>query len=141
MQRIVTATVSAVMLSGCAATYDKSAVPDAAANMRQAMAICDQELTPSKITACDVAAQREFAMAIHLPKMDAFEAYAARMMALTADLEAGRVSPKQMATRADSIRYQYWFACNCGLKDRRGRESFPEMYVHSPNPTTTNLGQ
>jgi hypothetical protein len=109
----------ALMLAGCAGSYDKAAVADAAAAMRRAMATCDEEQTPSRITACAVAAQRDFAVAIHLPKMEAFNAYAAQMMALAADLEAGRIGPKQMAARADSIRDDYWFACNCNLRGHR----------------------
>jgi hypothetical protein len=123
--------LSALMLAGCAASYDKSAVPDAAATMRRAMAACDKEQSGSKFTACALAAQRDFALAIHLPKMDAFDAYAARMIALAVDREAGRISPKQMAARAASIRKDYVFACNCGLERRT--YDYP-TFVPSLNP-------
>jgi hypothetical protein len=116
MSRILTVTIFALMLAGCAsgpAGYDKSAVPNATAAMRQAMAICEKEQTASKITACDVAAQHDFAEAIHLTKMDAFDTYAAKMMALAAAWDAGRVSKNQLAHRAKSIRNDYWEACNC----------------------------
>jgi hypothetical protein len=121
MSRILTVTIFALMLAGCASGpgYDKSAVPDATAAMRQATAMCEKEQTASKFTACEVAAQRDFAVAIHLPKMDAFDAYAARMMALAAAWESGRLGPRQLAARAASIRNDYWQACNCDLRGHR----------------------
>ena len=134
MSRILTITLSALMLAGCAGSYDKSAVPDAAAAMRRAMAICEKEQSPSKYTACAVAAQHDFAVAIHLPKMDAFDTYAAQMMALAADREAGRISPKQVATRAASIRDEYWFACNCGLRAHQANGSSDILPSVIPGP-------
>jgi hypothetical protein len=135
MSRILI-TISALMLAGCASGpgHDKSAVPDAAAAMRRATAICEKEQkqTASTFTACEVAAQRDFAVASHLPKMDAFDAYAAQMMALAADWEAGRVRPKQLAARAASIRNNYWQACNCNLKGRR-----PYDYPYDIIPSLT----
>jgi len=126
MSRILTVTIFALVLAGCASGpgYDKSAVPDATAAMRRAMVICEKEQTASKITACDVAAQHDFVVAIHLQKMDAFDAYAAQMMALAADWDAGRVSRGRLAARSASIRNDYSFACNCGLGGRRGDASF-----------------
>jgi len=126
MSRILTVTIFALVLAGCASGpgYDKSAVPDATAAMRRAMVICEKEQTASKITACDVAAQHDFVVAIHLQKMDAFDAYAAQMMALAADWDAGRVSRGRLAARSASIRNDYSFACNCGLGIRRGDASF-----------------
>ena len=126
MSRILTVTIFALVLAGCASGpgYDKSAVPDATAAMRRAMVICEKEQTASKITACDVAAQHDFVVAIHLQKMDAFDAYAAQMMALAADWDAGRLSRNHLAARAASIRNDYLFACNCGLGGRRGGGPF-----------------
>ena len=142
MSRILIA-LSALMLAGCASepVYDKSAVPSATAAMREATALCEKEQTASKRTACEVAAQRDFAVAIHLPKMDAFDVYAAQMTALAADWDAGRISPKRLALRAAFIRNQYWFACNCNFRDRRDHGSFGYDIVSSPTPTTSNLGQ
>ena len=146
MKRILTITIFALMLAGCASEpgYDKTAVPDATAAMRQATALCEKEQTASKFTAskfmaCRVAAERNFAMAIHLPKMDAFDAYAAQMMALAADYNAGRIYLKRMDARAASIRNHYVFACNCGLRGRSTYD-YPD-FVPSPNPTNTALGQ
>ena len=136
MNRILTVTIFALMLAGCASGpgYDKSAVPDATAAMRQATAMCEKEQTASKFTACEVAAQRDFAVAIRLPKMDAFDAYAAQMMALAADWEAGRVSRKHLAARAASIRSDYWMACNCDPRSRRtyGNPDFIRSEIPTP---------
>ena len=132
MSRILTVTIFAAMLAGCASGppgYDKSAEPNATAALRQATAMCENEQTASKFTACEVAAQRDFAVAIHLQKMDAFDAYAAQMMALAADWEAGRVSPKRLAARAASIRSNYWRACDCNLI---GRGTYDSFIIDSP---------
>jgi hypothetical protein len=131
MSRILTVTLSALMLAGCATeqpSYDKSAVPDATAAMREATAICEKEQTLSKFSAakfmaCRVAAERNFAMAIHLPKMDAFDAYATQMISLAADYDAGRIYLKRMHARAAYIRNHYLYACDCGL-GARDRGSF-----------------
>ncbi|HWY65663.1 MAG TPA: hypothetical protein VNX61_10670 [Rhizomicrobium sp.] len=103
MSRILTITLSALILAGCASEpgYDKSAMPNATAAMRQETAMCEKEQTPTKFTAskfmaCRVAAERNLAMAIHLPKMDAFNTYAAKMLALAADYDAGRINLKRM---------------------------------------------
>ncbi len=127
MSRILTVTIFALMLAGCASEpdYDKSAVQDATAAMRQETAICEKELTPTKFTAskfmaCRVAAERNFAMAIHVRKMDPFDTYADRMLALAADYDAGRINLKRMDRRAASIRSDFLVACNCGLGGRRG---------------------
>jgi len=133
MSRILTVTIFALILAGCASGdgYDKSAVPEATAAMRRTMAICEKEQTASKITACDVAAQRDYAVAIHLTKMDAFDTYAAKMTSLAASWEAGRISPGQLAVRARSIRNDYREACNCDLG---GRGSFGYEIIDSPTP-------
>jgi hypothetical protein len=128
MSRILTVTIFAAMLAGCASGppgYDKSAEPNAAAAMRQATAMCEKEQTASKFIAskfmaCRVAAERNFAMALHLPNMNAFETYAAQMMALAADYDAGRIYLKRMNARAAYIRNHYLYACNCGLGGRPG---------------------
>jgi outer membrane murein-binding lipoprotein Lpp len=145
MSRILTATIFSLMLAGCASEpgYDRSAVPQATAAARQAAAMCEKEQTPSKFSAskfmaCRVAAERNFAMAIHLPKMDAFDTYADKMLALAADYDAGHIGLKQMDRRAASIRSDFLMACNCGLGGHR-EYNYPS-FVNSPIPTTGNLG-
>jgi hypothetical protein len=130
MSRILTVIISALMLTGCVSEpgYDKSAVPNASAAMRQATAICQKERTAARYTACEVTAQRDFAVAIHLRNMDAFDAYAAQMMALAGDWDAGRVGRRQLADRAASIRTDYWMACNCDL---RGRPTYASSEILS----------
>ena len=127
MRAILTVAISTLMLSGCASEpgYDKSAMPNATAAMRQATAMCEKEQPPTKFTAskfiaCRVAAERSFAMAIHVRKLDAFDTYADKMQALAADYDAGHMSPKRMDSRAASIRSDFLTACNCGLGGQRG---------------------
>jgi len=146
MRLTLTTTIFALMLAGCASGpgYDKSALPNATAAMREATVLCEKEQTASKFTAskfmaCRLAAERNFAMAVHLPKMDAFDAYDAKMLALAADYDAGRIYLKRMEARAASIRNDYWRACNCNLEGRRGYDYV--SFVPSPNPTTQDLGQ
>ena len=57
-------------------------------------------------------------MAIHVRKMDAFDTYADKMLALAADYDAGHVSLKRIDRRAASIRSDYWLACNCNPSGR-----------------------
>ena len=147
MRAILTVAISALMLSGCASEpgYDKSAMPNATAAMRQATAMCEKEQPPTKFTAskfmaCRVAAERNFAMAIHLPKMDVFDTYADKMLALAADYDAGHINLKRMDRRAASIRDDYWRACNCNPSDR-GTETW-NPFVPSSNlmPPGVQLG-
>ena len=127
MKRILTITIFALMLAGCASepSYDKSAMPNATAAMRQETAMCEKGQTPTKFTAskfmaCRVTAERNFAMAIHVRKMVAFDSYADKMLALAADYDAGRINLKRMDRRAASIRSDFLLACNCGLGGHRG---------------------
>jgi hypothetical protein len=136
VSRILTVTIFALMLAGCASepSYDKSAMLKATDAVNQATAMCEKEQTPSKFTAykfmaCRVAAERNFAMEIHLSKMDVFDIYADKMLALAADYDAGHFSLMRMARRAASIRDDYRRACDC-LKDRQ-----PISYDWAPSPT------
>ena len=106
--------------------------------------MCEEEKPPTKFTAskfmtCRVAAERNFAMAIHVRKMEAFNAYADKMLALAADYDAGHIDLKRMDRRAASIRDDYRRACDCNLNGHRGYDY--SAFVPSLTPTTSNLGQ
>jgi hypothetical protein len=110
-------------------------VPEATAEARQAAAMCEKEQTPakfsaSKFMACRLAAERNFAMAIHVRKMDVFDTYADKMLALAADYDAGHISLKRMDRRAASIRSDFLMACNCGFGGHRGYDY--GAFVSSP---------
>lgn len=121
MARIPAIALSALMLTACSTTYDLSAVPQATAAMDQATALCERDVhqNHSQYTACRLAAERSFANSIHLARMELFETYAARMLALAADRDAGRLNQQQMEARAASIRNDYWLVCNCSQYGRQ----------------------
>ena len=123
MSRILTITISAFMLASCAPTYDESAMPKAASGLQQETVGCKAKWTAkefktySEWQACQLTAERGFARAIALTKMDAFEVYAADMQALAADRDAHRVTDRQVRSRANEI---YWrFLADCGCKPQR----------------------
>jgi hypothetical protein len=145
MKRILVISLSALTLAGCASepSYDKSAVPEAAAAAGQAGALCEKEQTlskfnASKFMACRLAAERNFVIAVRLPKLDAFDTYASQMTALAADYDAGRIDLKQMDARAAAVRFQYLDVCNCGHGGNSAGVWNP--FVESPIPTTGSLG-
>jgi hypothetical protein len=127
MRRILTITISALMLAGCADTYNKSAMPKAAASLQQEAVGCKTKWaakefkTYSEWQACQLTAERGFYRAIALTKMDAFEVYAADMQALAADGDAHRVTDRQVMSRAKEI--QWRFLADCGCKPDRARFS------------------
>src|SRR5690349_7688812 len=94
MNRILTVSLSALMLAGCTAGYDKTALPDASVSVRQASLGCEvkwavEEIrTYSEMAECGLAAERKFFTAIKLKKMNKFEAYAADFRTLAADRDA-----------------------------------------------------
>ena len=125
MSRVLTITIFALMLSGCAVNYNRSAMPKAAADLQYATLDCQirwtaKELkTYSEWQACQLAAERSFAKTIALTKMDAFEVYASDMQALAADRDAHRVTDRQVRSRANDI--QWRFLADCGCKPDRAR--------------------
>ena len=148
MKAILSVTISALMLAGCASEpgYDKAAMPDAKATARQAAVLCEKEQAPSqfsaaKFMACRLAAERNFAMTIHLRKMDAFETYAGKMLALAADYDAGHIGLKRMDHSAASIRGDFVMACNCGLGGHRSYDYGPIGYapIYNTAPGLPNL--
>jgi hypothetical protein len=123
MSRILTITMSALMLAGCAVTYDKSAMPKAATSLQQEAVGCTNRWAAkefksySEWQACQLSADRGFVRTIALTKMNAFEVYAAEMQALAADWDAHRVTDRQAGSRAKDI--QRKFLADCGCKPGR----------------------
>ena len=120
MIRILTITIFALILAGCADGYDKSAMPRAASGLQERTGACKTRWmarefkTYSEWQACQLTAERGFARTINLTKMDAFEAYASDMQALAADRDANRVTDNQVRSRAN---YSLWkFLADCGCK-------------------------
>lgn len=119
MKAILTITLSALMLAGCADTYNKSAMPRAAAGLQQETAGCKARWTAKEFNsysqwqACQLTAERSFARTIALTKMDAFESYAADMQTLAADRDAKRVTDRQVRSRAEEIHWKFLADCGC----------------------------
>jgi len=119
MRQILTITLFALMLAGCADTYNKSVMPKAAAGLQQQTAGCKARWTAKELRsysewqACQLTAERAFAATISLTRMDAFEAYAADMQALAADRDANRVTEGQVRSRAQEIQWRFLVACGC----------------------------
>ena len=142
MKVILTIAISALMLAGCADTYNKSVMPKAAAGLQQETIGCKARWTAktfrtySEWQACQLRAERGFATTISLTKMDAFEVYAADMRTLAADRDAGRVTDRQFRSRAEEIRWR--FLADCGCKpgwDRRNRaDGLPDWGQSNSRP-------
>ena len=119
MKHILTITLFALMLAGCADTYNRSAMPKAAAALRQQTVGCKARWaakefkTYSEWQACQLVAERDFARTIVLTKMDAFEVYAADMQALAVDRDANRVTDLQVRSRANDIQWRFFADCGC----------------------------
>lgn len=119
MRRVVTITLLALVLAGCADTYNRSAMPKAATGLQKETVHCKDRWTAKEFSsysewqACQLAAERSFARAIALTKMDAFEAYAADMTALAADRDAHRVTDRQVRSRAEEIYWRFFADCGC----------------------------
>lgn len=129
MNRILGITVCALSLAACASTYNKAAMPLAASRLQLDTGICEARWTAKEFKtysawqACQLTAERSFAVAIALTRMDAFEEYAAGMRMLAADRDAGRVTDHQVRSRANDV---YWrFLAECGCKPQRLQRSLP----------------
>jgi len=136
MSRILTITLSALMLAGCADTYNISAMPKAAAALQQETVGCKARWTAKELRnysewqACQLTAERGFARTIALTKMDAFEVYAADMQALAADRDAHRVTDREVRSRANDI--QWRFLADCGCKPTwKPRPAYANAYANS----------
>lgn len=136
MSRMLTIAICALMLAGCADTYNRSAMPKAAATLQRETNGCQARWTAKEFKtysawqACQLTAERSFARTIALTKMDAFEAYAADMQALAADRDANRVTDRQVRSRADDILWRFLADCGCrpGWKPR---PAYANAYANS----------
>jgi len=122
MSRILTITISALLLAGCAGTadtYNRSAMPKAASGLQQETVGCNAKWTAkefktySEWQACQLTAERSFVRTINLTRMDAFEVYAADMQKLAADRDAHRVTDRQVRSRANDIQWRFLADCGC----------------------------
>ncbi len=139
MSRILSTTISALMLASCAPTYDGSAMPKAAAELQQDTVGCKARWTAkefktySEWQACQLIAARGFAWAIALTKMEAFDVYAADMQALAVDRDAHRVTDRQFRSRANDM---YWrFLADCGCKPERAHLFYADYSSLSGYPS------
>ena len=145
MSRILTITISSVMLAGCADTYSRTAMPKAAAALQQATVGCKARWTAkefktySEWQACQLTAERGFAKTIALTKMDAFEVYAGGMQALAVDRDANRVTDRQVRSRANDI--QWRFLADCGCKPGwKSRPVYANAYANALFEPTIPMG-
>jgi len=126
MKLALTITISALMLAGCASTYNKSAMPNAASGLQLETAICKARWTAkefktySEWQACQLTAERGFARTIALTKMDAFEVYAADVQALAVDRDAHRVTDRQVRSRANDVYTRFLADCGCKPQGQPG---------------------
>jgi len=119
MNHTLIVAISLLTLAGCADSYVKSVMPAAAAGLQQETVACKTRWTAkefktySEWQACQLAAERGFARAINLTKMQAFEVYAADMEVLAADRDAKRVTDHQVRSRAEYILWKFLADCDC----------------------------
>jgi hypothetical protein len=123
MTRILTITLSALVLAGCQDGYDKSAMPNATAAQHQALEGCKARQaakdikTYSEMATCGLAAERAFYVAIKLERMDRFEAYAANYQTLAAARDANSIPDRQASLRANKILREFYAGCRCKKPD------------------------
>ena len=143
MSRILTVSIFALILAGCANTdsYDRAAKPAARAATRHAIDDCKARLAAHDITSnsewasCSLEAERGYFTAIKLKNMGSFDAYATNYLTLAVDLDANRLSKKQASLRAREMLRQFYVACDCGSK-----ESFGPISDPGSNPTFSGSG-
>jgi len=132
MRRTLTAALSALILTACAAGYDKTALPGASVAVHQAYEDCSARWaaktikTYAEMASCSLAAERGFFTAIKLQKMDRFEAYAASYQTLAADRDAHRISDQQADRRAGKMLGDFLAACRCKKERMQGAFGFPD---------------
>jgi len=141
MSRILTITVSALMLAGCADidSYDRAAKPAARAAMRHAIDDCKGRLAAHDITntsewaSCSLDAERGYFTAIKLKNMRSFDAYATNLLTLAVDLDAHLISKQRASIRAGEMLRQFYVACDCGYKGGFGPVEAPGSGYIDPN--------
>jgi len=142
MNRILTITISALLLAGCAGTadtYNRSAMPKAASGLQQETVGCNAKWTAkefktySEWQACQLTAERGFVRTINLTRMDAFEVYAADMQKLAADRDAHRVTDRQVRSRANDIQWRFLADCGCKPERQQGSPLGIDYSAHYSN--------
>ena len=102
-----------VPLAACAGVYDASAVPSAQAAMQYAKDQCVARLnsgeykTTLESVNCALEADRAFAVAVKLKKMDLYNAYAGRMRMVAMDRDAGRITREEAQMRGGAVWKDY----------------------------------
>jgi len=140
MSRILTVTIFALALAGCADAdnYDRAAMPIARATTRHAIDGCKVRLAAHDIksnsewASCSLAAERGYFTAIKLKNMGSFDVYATNYLTLAADLDANRISKKRAGLRAREMLRQFYVACDCGDNDGFGPIEAPGAYNPPP---------
>jgi hypothetical protein len=135
MSRILTITISALMLAGCADidSYDRAAKPAARAATLHAIDGCKARLAEHDITStsewasCALAAERGYYTAIKLKNMRSFDAYAANLLTLAVDLDAHLISKQRARIRAGEMLRQFYVACDCTYKGGFGPIQSPNI--------------
>jgi hypothetical protein len=140
MSRILTVTILALILAGCANTdsYDRAAKPYARAATRHAIDDCKARLAAHDIksnsewASCSLAAERGYFTAIKLKNMGSFDAYATNYLTLAVDMDANRISKKRASLRAREMLRQFYVACDCGDNGGFGPIYAPGSYTPPP---------
>lgn len=110
-------------LGGCA-TYSAGDVPQAGQAYRLAIDRCNANMGQMRGVRdgmeCILAADRQFAIAVKLRKMDLYENFAARERLLAAEIDNGHIPVAELEKRYTDIRMDYYQAV--GDAQERGRQ-------------------
>ena len=147
MRLLLTITLSALMLTGCATYYDKSAVPDASAALKQASGDCEARAahditTNSQMAACNLAAERAYYTTVKLKAMYKFDDYAVSYQKLAALQDANRISDEKAGQKAGQFLRRFYSLCNCGPAQGKfgSVPGASERYVPEPSGFVFNPG-